>query len=565
MAMTPRGSGWGCRACCVVAATFAVAVLGTTVARAADRPNVVVILADDLGYSDLGCYGGEVRTPNLDALAKQGLRFTQFYNGGRCCPTRASLMTGLHPHQAGVGRMTMDAGLPGYRGFLTDNTVTIAEVLRAAGYRTAMVGKWHLSLTREGPNHLKHLNNQSILDTFSDPNTYPVARGFEEHYGVIWGVVNYFDPFSLVYNTEPVREVPDDYYITDALTDQAVSYIEKYGKGPEPFFLYVAHVAPHWPLHALEADTARYEQTYQAGWDAIRAARHRRMIELGLLPADGQTLSPPHDRKQDWDNNPTRAWDARAMAVHAAMIDRMDQGVGRIVDKLRQTGQLDNTLILFLSDNGASPEAYPNPGFDRPSETRDGRKIAYPPAKQVMPGPEETFFGFGPAWANVANTPLRWWKAEMHEGGICTPLIAHWPKGLKTPPGGVTNQPGHVIDLMATCIDLAGTQYPAEFQGRRITPMEGKSLAPIFRGEQRQGHDFLAWEHFGARAIRQGAWKLVARRGRPWELYDLSHDRTELNDLAPHQQARVDELAAAWERWAKAVNVYPSPDGPKRE
>ena len=525
------------------------------------RPNIIVILADDLGYSDLGCYGGEIRTPNIDALASQGLRFTQFYNGGRCCPTRASLMTGLHPHQAGVGRMTMDAGAPGYRGTLTENTVTIAEALRTSGYRTGMVGKWHLSPTREGPGHLKALSNQVVLDTFSDPKTYPVARGFERHYGVIWGVVNYFDPFSLVRNTEPVPQVPDDYYITDALTNEAVQYIQQWSNSPDPFFLYVAHVAPHWPLHALVPDVTRYAETYTAGWDTIREARHRRMLERSLLPANQKTLSPRHEPQRQWADNPSKEWDARAMAVHAAMIDRMDQGIGRIVSELRERKLLDNTLILFLSDNGASPEAYPDPGFDRPAQTRDGRKITYPPNKQTPAGTETTFFGIGPMWANVANTPFRRWKAEMYEGGICTPLVAHWPAGLKTRPGALTHQPGHVIDIIATCLDAAGATYPQEFDGHRITPMQGKSLLPIFQGNQRPGHDVLAWEHFGHRAIRRGNLKLVSRPRGEWELYDLAQDRSELTNLATDRPQDVRDLAQRWEQWAKSHRVYPLPPG----
>jgi arylsulfatase A-like enzyme len=542
-----------------LAVLFVLVAPAAAFADAKGSPNIVVILADDLGYSDLGCYGGEIRTPHLDALAARGLRFSQFYNGGRCCPTRASLLTGLYPHQAGVGRMTQDAGLPGYRGFLTDNTVTIAEVLRAAGYRTAMVGKWHLSLTREQPGHTRHLNNQQVLDTFSDVKTYPVARGFESHYGVIWGVVNYFDPFSLVRDAAAVREVPRDYYVTDAFSDEAVRYIRQFGKSEEPFFLYVAHVAPHWPLHALREDIARYEKTYAAGWDAVREARHRRLVEQGLLARDNSALPPRRERVR-WEDNPAKAWDARAMAVHAAMVDRMDQGVGRIVSALRQAGRLDDTLILFLSDNGASPEAYRNSGFDRPSETRDGRKIAYPPDKSVMPGPAETFHYLGPAWAEVCNTPLRFWKAEMHEGGICTPLIAHWPAGLKTSPGAVTHQAGHVVDVMATCVELAGSQYPAEFDGRAITPLEGKSLAPVFAGGKRDDRDFIAWEHFGARAVRQRSWKLVSRRDGPWELYDLSTDRTEMRDRAAEDPQRVRDLGRRWELWAKQKNVFPAPE-----
>lgn len=532
-------------------------------AQAPPRPNIVLIVADDLGFSDLGCYGGEVRTPNLDALAARGLRFTQFYNAARCCPTRASLMTGLYPHQAGVGRMTMDAGpdRPGYRGTLPGNVVTVAEALKASGYRTAMVGKWHLSLTRERPGHMKRLANQEIAETFSDPASYPVNRGFEKHYGVIWGVVNYFDPFSLVDGTTPVREVPEDYYITDALTDHALQYIDDFAGGAEqgtPFFLYVAHVAPHWPLHAPAGDVDRYVKIYEAGWDAVRAARRRRMAEMNL-PA-GAELPPPQGRQTGWEENPRREWDARAMATHAAMITRMDEGVGRIVRKLEETNQLDNTLILFLSDNGASPEAYPNPGFDRPAQTRDGRRITYPPDKTVPPGREDTFFGMGPAWANVANTPFRWWKAELYEGGICTPLVAHWPRGMgEVKPGAITPQVGHVMDLMPTCLELAGAGGAKEFGGRPVQAMEGKSLLPVLRGAEREGHQIIGWEHFNARALRRGDWKLVARPGKPWELYDLSKDRTELHDLAAAEPQRVKAMAAEWERWAQRTNVYPAP------
>lgn len=543
----------------MVFCSVAAAGVGAAEPGGRTRPNIVLIVADDLGYSDLGCYGGEIRTPHLDALAQRGLRFTQFYNGARCCPTRASLMTGLYPHQAGVGRMTMDAGekFPGYRGTLTPNTVTIPEVLRGAGYRTAMVGKWHLSPTVEGPGHMRRLSNRVVADAFSDPGTYPVARGFERHYGVIWGVVNYFDPFSLVRDGEPVREVPPDYYITDALTDQAVRYVEAFAKGDAPFFLYVAHVAPHWPLHAPAADVDRYVDTYRAGWDAVRAARHRRMAGQNLSPP--AELPPAEGRTGTWEQNRTADWDARAMATHAAMITRMDEGVGRIVAKLREANRLDDTLILFLSDNGASPEAYERPGFDRPAETRDGRKVAYPPDKTVPPGGEETFFGMGPAWANVSNSPLRGWKAQVYEGGIRTPLIAHWPRGVRSQQGGVTAAVGHVTDVMPTCLELAGAPYPAHFEGRAITPVEGRSLLPVLGGGTRDAGGPIGWEHFGARAWRRGDWKLVSRPRGPWELYDLSQDPGEQHDVSAREPQRVTEMADEWERWARRVAVFPAP------
>lgn len=550
------------RACPVGIVVSIACVLSPAPTSAADRPNILLVMVDDMGWSDLGCYGGEVRTPNIDRLAAGGLRFTQFYNASRCCPTRAALLTGLYPHQAGIGQMTFDRGKPGYRGWLQPNCVTIAEVLRGAGYRTAMVGKWHVSLTEMLDDHMKHLNNQVIRSTFSDPATYPVARGFEEHYGVIWGVVNYFDPFSLVHNTQAIESVPDDYYITDAFSDRAVEYVEKYSRDGEPFFLYVAYTAPHWPLHAPQEDIERYRDAYRPGWEAIREARFRRQVEMGLIAPATARLSQRQPDKPTWPENPTGPWDSRAMAVHAAMIDRVDQGVGRIVARLEQLGLFENTLILVLSDNGASPEIPGRPGFDRNSETREAEPVVYfgrGQPKDVMPGPETTYASIGPHWANVANTPFRYWKAEQYEGGICTPLVVHWPKGLAVEPGSITAQPGHVIDLMATCLDLAGAEYPAEYQGRPITPLEGNSLVPIFRGEERPGHEAIFFEHFGGRAVRRGDWKLVARSGGPWELYHLAADRTETRDLAASHPNKVAELEALWNEWADRANVFPLP------
>jgi arylsulfatase len=527
-----------------------------------ERPNIIVVLVDDMGWSDLGCYGGEVQTPNIDSLAAGGLRFSAFYNTGRCCPTRAALLTGVYPHQAGVGRMTFDDGLPGYRGQLGRNVVTIAEVLGQAGYRTAMVGKWHLSLTRELKNHMQHLNNQVIRETFSDPETYPVRRGFEKHYGVIWGVVNYFDPFSLVRNLDAIPSVPDDYYVTNAYTDEAVRRIEEFSRGDAPFFLYLAHNAPHWPLHALPEDIEKYRDTYGVGWQAIREARHRRQLERGLLDGDTAPLSTRFNEKKSWESNRTRRWDARAMACHAAMIDRIDQGMGRILAKLKELGLFENTLILLLSDNGASREEPSRPGFDRISRTRDGRKVIYyggGKPKKILPGPETTYAGIGPDWANASNTPFRLFKATQYEGGIRTPLIAHWPKGLQVKPGSITGQPGHVIDILATCIDLARARYPVQFRGHKIIPLEGKSLVPVLKGRKREGHEALFFEHFGERAVRQGDWKLVAPRGRGWELYHLARDQSETRDLAGQHPERVQDLSELWNRWARRASVLPAP------
>jgi arylsulfatase A-like enzyme len=530
------------------------------------RPNVVLILADDLGYSDLGSYGGEISTPNLDRLARNGLRFTQFYNAARCYPTRAALLTGLYPHRAGMGSGTTDQGLPGYRGHLAENTVTLAEVLRDAGYRTGMVGKWHVSntLAREDEQEqLAWLSHRRDFGPFSPIEQYPVHRGFDDFFGNIWGVVDFFDPFSLVNGVDPVPAVPAGYYHTDALSDSAVAYVDLYARDARPFFLYLAHTAPHWPLHALPEDIARYEDTYTNGWQSIRAARHRRMIESGII-APGTEISPRVDPELSWPQNEDSLWDARAMAVHAAMVDRMDQGIGRLVRRLEELGELDNTLIFFLSDNGASPErpSQFGPGFDRAGSTRDGRSVRFPVGKEIeaLPGPQTVHSGIGPRWANVANTPFRWWKARTHEGGIATPLIVHWPRGLSVAPGSVTHQPGHVVDLMATIADAAGATYPAEFKGREISPLDGRSLVPVLRGETRAGHAALFWEHQGARAVRRGNWKLVSPSARaPWELYDLAVDRTELRDLSQSNSELVRELTRLWEEWAAASQVLPRP------
>lgn len=531
-----------------------------------ERPNIVIIMADDLGFSDLGCYGGEIKTPNLDLLASHGMRFTQFYNTSRCCPSRASLLTGLYPHQAGIGQMTMDGGKPGYRGFLTENTVTIAEVLRQAGYNTGMSGKWHVAGTkaRESSEQLKWLAHQENFGPFADLSQYPVARGFDKYYGNIWGVVDYFDPFSLVNGTKQVMTVPDNYYHTDAISDTAVAYVEQFSKSDKPFFLYVAHTAPHWPLMALPEDIAKYEDVYKDGWQAIRERRYKKMMSLGLFDSTRTPLAPWMFPDKKWSENKDAAWDAHAMAVHAAMVDRMDQGIGRLIDKLKELNQLDNTLILFLSDNGASNEdpARYGPGFDRAGSTRDGRKVAFPLVKTAenMAGPQTVHAGIGQQWAHTINTPFRYWKAKVFEGGICTPMIAHWPKGIKGQ-NVITNEMGHVVDFMATCTDLAHAQYPSTYNGRTITSQQGTSLLPVFRSGDRKDPEYIFWEHFGAKGLRHGKWKLVQLGpDTPWQLYDLDKDRTETNDLSAHYPDVAASMKDQWEKMAKATSVYPLPD-----
>jgi arylsulfatase A-like enzyme len=526
------------------------------------QPNIVLIMADDLGYSDIGCYGSEIRTPNLDKLAKGGLRFTQFYNTSRCCPSRAALLTGQYNHSAGIGNMTHDQKSPGYRGYLTENTVTIAEVLKTAGYQTGMVGKWHVANTEEAKtkeDHLLWLSHRQEHATFGPIEQYPVNRGFDKFYGTIWGVVDFFDPFSLVNGDKPVKEVGKNYYYTDAINDTASNYIKDFSKKGKPFFLYVAHTAPHWPLHALPEDIEKYKNVYKIGWDAIREQRFKKMKESGLFPAD--TKLPERWKKEAiWNENPDKAWDAHAMAVKAAMIERMDAGIGRIIKTLEMTGQIDNTLILFLSDNGASSDDAQKygPGFDRAGSTRDGQPVIFPVNKKVLPGPQNTFGAANELWSNVSNTPFRYWKTTPYEGGICTPLIAYWPGVTKK--GSMTDQVGHLIDFMPTFMEMGGAKYPSSFKGNAITPYAGSSLTEVFKGQQRKAPEYLFFEHLSGKAVRYGKWKLVAMNQKSaWELYDLAKDRTETVNLASQHPELVKQLETAWNDWAFKTHVLPKP------
>jgi arylsulfatase len=496
---------------------------------AADRPNVVVILADDLGFSDLGCYGSEIRTPNLDRLASGGLRFSQFYNAARCCPTRASLLTGLYPHRAGVGHMLQDWRAPGYTPGLDERAGTIAESLRDAGYRTYHVGKWHVGDVAGTPAGRNH----------------PIRRGFGRTFGTAGGG-SFFALRPLYLDREPV-EPGEDFYATDAFTQYAVRFLDEHGRDHrgQPFFLFLAYTAPHFPLHAKPDDIARYRGMYRGGWDLLRERRFARQQELDLLPR-ATKLSPRDPVAQPWAEVPEDArdeWDLR-MAVHAAMIDCMDQGIGRVLEAIRRMEVQQNTLVVFLSDNGASAEfldTWPNParGHQPGSVT----------------GTRESHRCLEVGWANASNTPFREHKMWVHEGGISTPCIAYWPEGIHEA-GCVTSEVGHVIDLMATCLDLAGVDAIESLRRRDALPLDGVSLVPVFRG-QSLGERTLAWEHEGNRAIRVGDWKLVAPFRGEWELYDLWHDRSETNNLASSQLGRVADLAARWQRWADSAGVVP--------
>ena len=546
---------------------LAVPVVFSGCENKAERPNIIIILADDMGYSDLGCYGGEVQTPNLDRLAQDGLRFSRFYNAGRSCPTRASLLTGLYPHEAGIGRMTFDQKLPGYRGTMTHNGVTIAEALRASGYQTCMIGKWHVAETPLREDQRQWLAHQVQYDAFAPLENYPTQRGFDYCYGTIYGVVDYFDPFSLVYGDKPVHSVPHDYYSTIALTDSAVACVNRYVKSDDPFFMYLAYHAPHWPLHALPEDIQKYEDVYKVGWETIRNRRYERIKEIGLF-GDSDDFLSERQFNDAWADNPDNEWDAHAMAVHAAMIDRMDKEIGKLLQTLETNGQLDNTMILFLSDNGCSNEICQmfSPGEnDRPAEMRNGEPIIYPRDKEVLPGTENVYASIGPKWANVANTPFRFWKATTYEGGVCTPVIAYWPKGLKVKKGSVTSEPCHVIDIMATCLELSGATYPTTYNGNEIIPLSGKSFASLLKtGKRTQRHEYIGFEHFREKAlITDDGWKIVQRprnREDVWELYDLNTDRSEMHNVAAQHPEKVKDMLTKFKIWAEEKAVLPAPE-----
>jgi len=564
-----------------LATFFAISTLLLDTGEAQDKPNIIVILADDMGFSDIGCYGSEIQTPNLDKLAAGGVRMTQFYNTARCCPTRASLLSGLYPHQAGVGHMMNDLKLPGYRGDLNRKCVTMAEVMRGAGYGTYMAGKWHVT-PKIKPNGSKH--------------NWPLQRGFDRFYGTIHGAGSFFDPNSLTRGNTQIspfadpKYQPEVYYYTDAISDHAVRFINDHceadgNAGARPFFLYVAYTAAHWPMHALPRDIAKYKGKYDDGYKATREARHQRLKQLGLIDPKW-VLSA---QAGDWAKNKHQEWDAVNMEVYAAMVDNMDQGIGRIVAALKRNGRLDNTLVMYMQDNGGCAEGMGRRGTKTraskptlppmaasalqtnmiPRQTRDGYPVLQ--GTGVMPGPADTYIGYGRGWANVSNTPFREYKHWVHEGGISTPLVAHWPKGIPADmKGKLVTEPGHLIDVMATCVDISGADYPETFhsEGNAITPMQGLSLAPVFRGK-RIVRDAIYWEHEGNVAIRVENMKAVAKFGGykndKWELYDLTSDRTETRDLAGQYPEKLAKLKSQWRAFAKKANFLPANGGRGRK
>ncbi len=531
-------------------------------AQTNQAPNIIVILADDMGFSDLGCFGSEISTPNLDHMAAGGLRLNQFYTTPRCCPSRAALLTGVYPQQAGIGNMMEDRGLPGYRGELSTNCLTIAEELRRANYHTAMVGKWHEShIHFDGK---RQLNGESEVPFWDNKNGWPMQRGFEEYFGTIHGVNSYYDPFSLVNGNAPIRAEGTNFYYTDVLTKHAVAEIEKLGGRDKPFFLYVAYTAPHWPLQAPEPDIAKYRERYLAGWETIRSNRYQKQIQLGVIDKSWP-LSPRDSRVSAWNNLEDKKWEANRMATYAAMIEHLDTGVGKIFQALQKKNIETNTLVIFFSDNGGCAEVIQPAWYDIPSRTRDGRSVAVGNSDHtVFAGPDNVWQSYGIPWANVSDTPFVLYKHFTHEGGIASPFIAHWPAVIKTG-GKISSEIGHVTDIMATAVDIAGAKHPASLDGNAILPLEGTSLLPILAGKTRAHPSPIFWEHEGNRAVRLDKWKLVANAGRTWELYDVEADRTEQKNLAAATPDKVKELSSLYDAWAKRCNVVPPDELPREK
>lgn len=504
------------------------------------RPNVLVILADDLGFSDLGAFGGEIDTPNLDALAERGIQMESFYVTPRCSPSRASLLTGRHPQSVGVGVLTEDDRPRGYAGSLSLETPTLAERLKEAGYRTSIVGKWHLSSDTRTPNE-----------------TWPTRRGFDEFYGILHGCSSYYNP-PLMHDERRLPDsasADDDYYITDDLTQRALDTIAQSDESGSPWLLYLAYTAPHWPLHARESDIRKYRERYVRGWDALREERLARQQDAGMQTSTA--LGDRDARVPAWTDTPHHEWETERMATYAAQVEAMDRGIGRIIDDLTDRGILDDTLILFSSDNGACAEKLPSsserwafPPEICPRTTRDGRPVRVGDEPSITPGPEEGYAGYGRSWAHLSNTPFRLYKRWVHEGGISSPFIASWPAG------GVTSEspvPGaaHVVDIVPTILHAAGVDESSS---------AGISLLPLWRGDASAPERDLFWEHVGNAAIRRGRWKLVRESGRPWELYDLENDRIESIDLVEQHPALVEDMAAAWDAWASTNGVIPWDD-----
>ncbi|MCG8580066.1 MAG: arylsulfatase [Bacteroidales bacterium] len=504
-------------------------------------PHIILIMADDMGFSDLGFMGSGIETPNLDKLAANGITYTQFYNTSSCCPTRASLMTGLYQHQAGMGWMTAaNLGSDGYTGDLNKQCVTLAQMLQKRDYACYMTGKWHITADK-------------YMHPDSSKHNWPIQRGFDKYYGHLSGGGGYYNPKNLIYNNDWLQ-IPDNFYLTTAVSDSTVSLLRQhFESGNEnPLFTYVAYYAPHRPLHALQKDITKYRGRFMKGWDKLREEKLQKLYEIGV--ADSSWLLT--DRGEGipaWDElgaDDQKIWDAR-MAVYAAQIDCMDQGIGQIMDVLKSYDQLDNTLILFLSDNGGCAEQ---------QEARNKTELTLENIDSL--GNQYPMSSYEKPWANLSNVPFKMYKQYVHEGGIATPLIAHWPEKIKAK-GELINQVGHVIDIMPTFLEIANIDYPAHYKGHDLKPLAGNSLLRNFSGETFE-RDAIFFEHNGNLAVRQGDWKLVSKKNYtrpaskgPWELYNLASDRSETTDLVEIHPDKAKELEQLWNKWAAENNVLP--------
>lgn len=507
----------------LVLSAFLISAVVSGMGSAAERPNIVVIIGDDIGYSDYGCYGGEIATPNIDRLAREGTKFLQFYNNAVCVPTRYSFYSGLYPRHVGASHSIG----------LSPEVPTLAEMLRAAGYRTSLSGKWHLGKT--APNR-------------------PIDRGFEEYYGLTDGCCNQFNPAKRdpefeggrlrewMHNEKFITEFPPDFYTTDAISDHACKQIRNFATGDAPFFVNVCYTAAHSPLHAKPVDIAKYQGKYDAGWDVLRAARHRRQLELGIIDPSW-TTAPREPEFPAWEDEPLKEWNSNLMTVYAAMVDCLDQGVGRILQTLEETGRAENTIVMIFNDNGGCAE---QAGGDDPTN---------------IAGPKEHYVSCGAGWAYAQNTPFRRYKGWSHEGGIATPLVVRWPGVVKV--GAVSREVGHLVDLLPTFLEVSGAERPAMREGKEAPPLEGSSLLPVLKGDMREVRYPLCWSSFNNRAIRDGRWKLSwESRFLRWELYDIEADRTEMHDLSAQQPERVATMAAAWQAWAEKTGATKQLDRP---
>ena len=535
------------------------------------KPNIIIILTDDMGFSDIGCYGSEINTPNIDKLGLNGIRFTQFYNTARSSCSRASLLTGLYPHEANMGFLSnYNYTEPGYGDDLSKNSVTLAQVLKSAGYSTYMSGKWHIS---------KNIDNVN-----GDISNWPLQRGFDRFFGILNGSDNYYDPGTLMSNNTFIAP-SKNFYMTYAISDTAVSYIRSQSK-EKPFFIYVAYTAAHWPLQAPENEIDKYKGKYKIGWDSVRENRFEKQKELGVIPKN-TVLSTRSPEIPAWKDETMKPFQERRMETYAAMVDIMDKGVGKIMAALKEKGELENTVIFYMHDNGGCAELEgsdiptvplteeqkvlkPFPAdfiqmSKKPEYTRDGKFVRS--GRGVMAGPADAWMAYGPEWANVSNTPYRLYKQYVHQGGISSPLIINWPEGIKNK-GTITRQVSHLIDIVPTVLELSGAKYPASMNGNEIQPLEGISLTPTFINKT-VDRKLVFWEHQANRALRMGNWKLVAKTKTPkkftendentWELYNLEQDPSETHNLASTYPEKVKEMSEIWKKEALRTKALPWP------